>query len=77
MSFPMNISEQFRQSIEDYLSDSGMHPTTFGKAAMSDPGFVFQVRDGRSCSMRTMDRVAEWIQDNPPSESGEPEAMAG
>lgn len=62
----MTISKQFTEAVEAYLTESEMLPTTFGKQAMNDPGFVFQLRDGRACSAKTMDRVLAWIEENPP-----------
>lgn len=55
--FMESASVQFRTSIEAFLSDSEMDPTTFGKLAMNDPSFVFDVRGGRKCSLATVDKV--------------------
>lgn len=59
------ISQQFRDQIEGYLTESGMDPTNFGRAVMGDPRFVFDLRKGRAPSSRTMDRVCAWIEANP------------
>lgn len=57
----MTITKQFRTEIEDFLSTSGMDPTGFGRSAMNDPNFVFDLRDNRSPTAATMDKVRHWI----------------
>ncbi len=57
----MKITEQFRKEIEDFLSDSDMDPTRFGRLAMNDPNFVFDLRENRSPTATTMDKVRLWI----------------
>lgn len=57
----ISYSESFRQTVETFLSETSMDPTTFGKEALSDPSFVFDLRNGRSPSAKTMDRVREWM----------------
>ncbi len=61
-----SVTDQFSNAVEGYLSDTGMDPTNFGKAAMNDPKFVFDLRNGRSPSARTIDKVRGWIVRNPP-----------
>ena len=39
--------DQFKSTVEDFLSKTGMTPTAFGKRFAGDPLFVFQIRDGR------------------------------
>lgn len=67
------ITQQFQDQVEAYLQASSMDPTTFGRSAMNDPRFVFDLRNGRSASSKTMDRVIEWITANPPDSQDEPE----
>lgn len=69
------FQERFLAEIEVYLAVSGMNPTRFGRNAMSDPKFVFDLRAGRSPSARTIRRVRDWMGDNPADEY-EPEAAA-
>lgn len=58
----MSIAENFRQTVEAALAaDEDLHPTQLGKEALGDPNFVFQLRKGRSCSARTMDRVLAYL----------------
>ncbi len=57
----MTITERFRQEIEEYLASTGMDPTRFGRAAMNDPNFVFDLREKRSPTAATMDKVRLWM----------------
>lgn len=59
----MNATD-FLDDVESYLDTSGMPPTAFGTAAVNDPRFVFDLRNGRSCSLRMVQRVYEFIQKN-------------
>jgi predicted transcriptional regulator len=57
----LSYSESFRQAVEAFISENEVDPTTFGKQALGDPSFVFDLRKGRSPSAKTMDRVREWM----------------
>ncbi|HEX6959317.1 MAG TPA: hypothetical protein VF194_15145 [Ferrovibrio sp.] len=52
--------------VEAYLERSGMKPATFGRKAVGDPTFVFDIRRGRSPSLAVVERVQRFIADNPP-----------
>ena len=39
----------------------GLKPTTFGLWAMNDSRFVFDLRNGRSCSLATVGRVRRFM----------------
>ncbi len=55
--------------VESYLKRSGTKPTRFGRDAVRDPRFVFDLRDGRepgpamvsrvSCYLETLERELE------------------
>jgi hypothetical protein len=62
----MNIEKQFQAAVEDYLAASGMRDTALGMQALNDPSFVARVRSGRNFKVRTVDRVIEWMNKNPP-----------
>ena len=47
--------------IERYLRRSGMRPTRFGREAMGDPRFVFDLRNGREMRPGTARRLAAWL----------------
>lgn len=49
--------------IEEFLSSSGMSPTVFGRKALKDPNFVFDLRSGkRSPSLRTAEKIYAFIE---------------
>jgi hypothetical protein len=47
--------------VERYLRHSGTPPTRFGRDAVSDPRFVFDLRRGREPRERTLRRVAAFL----------------
>src|SRR5579871_3977225 len=51
----------FLGEIEQFLARSATDPSTLGKNALGDPNFVFDLRNGRSPSTRTIDKVRSWI----------------
>ncbi len=50
--------------IEQFLTKKGVHPTCFGRAALNDPNFVFDLRRGRDYRRSTAERVKKYIDDN-------------
>lgn len=70
----MSIAENFKQQVETFLETTKMTPTAFGKGAVGDPSFVFDLRDGRACSATTMDKVLKFIAESSP-EKTEDEAI--
>jgi hypothetical protein len=59
--FGMSLTEQFLAEVEAFIAKSELNPTDFGKLAINDPNFVFDLREGRSPSARTIDKVREWM----------------
>ncbi len=47
--------------IERYLRRSGIPPTRFGRDAVRDPRFVFDLRNGREPRARTAARVSDYL----------------
>jgi GxxExxY protein len=47
--------------IENFLESSGMSATAFGTAALGDPPFVMQLRNGRDIKTSTAERVRAFI----------------
>lgn len=47
--------------IESFLESSGMSATAFGTAALGDPPFVMQLRNGRDIKASTAERVRAFI----------------
>lgn len=54
-------SHDFLRRVEVALAASRMKPTDFGREAVADPGFVTQLRRGRSPSLATADKVLAFI----------------
>jgi len=53
---------QLTATIEEFLAATGMSPTVFGRKALKDPNFVFDLRSGsRSPSMRTAEKIIAFI----------------
>lgn len=59
----ISYSQSFTNDVEKFLKRTGVDPTSFGREALGDPSFVFDLRKGRSPSARTMDKVREWMND--------------
>ena len=57
----MTSDEKLLSNIEQFLSKNEMSATQFGLAAMNDGKFVFFLREGRSPSLKTMDRVKAFM----------------
>ena len=57
----MTYPETFLADIEAFLKESGMSATFFGKAAVSDPNFVGDVRRGRKVHLDLVDQVDAYI----------------
>jgi len=49
------------RKIEVFLRRTGMHPTTFGREAVRDPRFVFDLRNGRMPRTRMERRVEHFM----------------
>ncbi len=71
------IAQSFLTDIERCLSDTGIDPTSFGKQALGDPSFVFDLRKGRSPSSRTMEKVRDWMRSQQPVTPVIPATAAG
>ena len=65
--FMQTITQQFLDQVEAFIEASKMDPTSFGRDAMKDPRFVFDLRKGRAASSKTMDRVLAWMEANAPA----------
>ncbi len=50
-----------RQRVERFLRRHKMPPTRFGREAMGDPRFVFDLRNGRELRAPTARRLAAWL----------------
>jgi sulfate adenylyltransferase subunit 2 len=55
------IAQTFLKEIEAFLETSTIDPTNFGKQALGDPSFVFDLRKGRSPSTRTIEKLRAFM----------------
>ena len=60
----MTLAEAFLLEIERFLERSGMSATAFGLAAVNDPNFVGDLRNGRKPNLGVVDRVHEFIRNH-------------
>lgn len=58
----MLTGADLRNRIDTFLVKAKMAPTRFGKDAVGDPSFVFDIREGRVPSLDTANRVIEFIE---------------
>lgn len=58
----MMTQSDFLQTVEGCITTCGLTPTTFGKEALGDPTFVFELRRGRRCNLDTVERVMKFIE---------------
>jgi len=52
------------REVEKFLRVTGIKPTTFGRVAVNDPRFVFDLRNGRDPRDSTVKRAREWMKNN-------------
>jgi hypothetical protein len=53
--------QNFLSDIDAFLERSGMAPSALGKAALNDPNFVADVRNGRMPNLGLVQRVQDFI----------------
>ena len=53
---------QLLRRVEKYLRRTGAPPTRFGREAIGDPRFVFDLRKGREARPITVARVVEFLE---------------
>ena len=57
------LEQQFNSRVRVFLGRTGVSPTTFGMKALGDPNLMRQIDGGRSLSLRTADRVLDFVAD--------------
>ena len=50
------------RDVEKFLRQSDVAPTRFGREAMGDPRFVFDLRNGRDPRPRTVAKVRAYLE---------------
>ncbi len=57
-----NHLTNLKKTVEEFLDRSDMSPTVFGRSALKDPNFVFDLRSGkRAPSLRTVEKIHAFI----------------
>ena len=59
----MVLRNDFLAEIRVFLVSSQMEATNFGREAMNDPNFVFDVAHGRSVRLDTVEKVRGFMAD--------------
>ena len=60
----MDERRQLLAAIEEFCEREGMAPTTFGRKALNDAGFVGGLRAGRQVRAATLDKVRRFLADD-------------
>jgi len=55
------LEQQFNSRVSEFLSRTGMGPTTLGMKAVGDPNLMREIAQGRSPTLRTADQVLGFI----------------
>ena len=58
----MSLRDEFLAEVEQFLLDQKLEPSSFGREALKDPKFVFDLRGGRSPNLRTIEKVKQFMQ---------------
>ena len=58
------MHSKFLKTVEDFLTKSGLEPSKLGYYAVGNPNLVFKLRKGKSCTLRTAERVLAFIEAN-------------
>jgi 2,4-dienoyl-CoA reductase-like NADH-dependent reductase (Old Yellow Enzyme family) len=61
----------FLSEIEAFLARERAAPSSFGRAAVGDPNFVRELREGRAPSLRLVDRARAYMRGAAVAESAE------
>jgi hypothetical protein len=66
----MDDQVQLLRKIEAYCREAGLAETTFGRRAVNDGKFVSRLREGKGVTIRTFNRVQDFIDQNPVAKGG-------
>ena len=58
------VAEQLLAEIEAYRALTGVNKTAFGQRVLRDGNFVRRLEDGRTPSLKTIDKVRQFIHRN-------------
>lgn len=57
----MSLRDDFLAEVETFLGEFSMDASAFGREALKDPNFVFELRGDRAPNVRTIERVREFM----------------
>jgi hypothetical protein len=57
----MNLQQQFAAEVASFIEAHKMTPTAFGRDAIGDPSFVFEINEGRAPTLTTIDKVRAFM----------------
>ena len=63
MTVMSTYTQTFLEDIEAFLVKTGLPANRLGRQAVGTPNLIYRLREGKSCSIRTMDRVIEFMRD--------------
>lgn len=69
-------ADAFLSEIANFIERAGISASAFGRAAVGDPNFVGDIRDGRSPSLRLVDKARAYMRNWRPA-APMPVAAAG
>ena len=55
------LMNEFLKRIELFLKQSGMSATSLGIKALKNPRFVFDIRKGNVCTVKSMQKVDDFM----------------
>ena len=58
----MLTPDEFRARVERHLAKTGLKPAVFGRQAVHDPNFVYDLRAGREPRSRVVQRVLAFME---------------
>lgn len=64
-SFVHTLSHQFRETVDAYLTRTGMSPARLGQEVLRDPSFVMRLMRGRAPRLATTDRLLVFMGKSP------------
>ena len=67
----MDDQVRLLRDIEDYCRKTGFAETTFGRRSVNDGKFVSRLREGKGVTVRTLNRVKDFMRANPAPKGGD------
>lgn len=61
-----NVEETFKVAVYRYIGRTGISDRALGINALNDSSFVTRLKQGRAPTVSVVDRVLDWMRDNPP-----------